>query len=740
MEIPHIGQNQRVLVICVKFRDIPSTRLPRAQDWVDLLNRQVTGFYNQSTFNKTSFTFETVQSGPSDGWFQLNWNHDSIAPGVTWQGFFVERDTQRTIDLVEQQAPSIDFSPYNRLLIITNSHTFYGSSPNAAFNLFRVNHGGEVLLIKNESGNRTMSYARAMTTCAVHEWQAGNVSNFDGAAFNIAHELGHNLGCRDHYDLTITGGRPDVITPWSLMGYTPDPLSYAPTHQLGWSKYDRAWLVSDDTNRSRIRVLGPPRGTSINERIILKPHETFLTDGTQLILVSFRESSFPLMGYAIENRQRLNGDDGIPETGVLISRVDATPGIFPNIVVQTNPRFPDDLNKAPLKLNDSFRDNLRNITITVEREISNDYEVRVQYPLPSDRRPNPIITPWRAPPWETPDIWFDSERNGWGTYRYTDGSGNPVGNGDAPWLNHDNRIYVRISNVGHGDAINVRVRVYYTVNPNIGNDPSAWNQIGTIVYPLIEPGRDAVDSIIWRPTVNTHTCIKAVIEESADYENNLNKEAQENIAIFETSRGSPWSPIHIKSQIHNPYSKPISVILNVANVPDDWTIELDSFQLNLDAHAQSDIDLSLYPSPPTDIPGDSPGESDKYKVGFVAKPRIEALVPFRDTFVLLGGIETWVHLVEKTTITCDSVEVTSDSVLVEGTIKPDVKESTIGVEIRSDEEKRDISFTLTESGGHYTAKFKRPSVGAWTAKAFFDGSDTASSAESNEREFVISQE
>ena len=37
-------------------------------------------------------------------------------------------------------------------------------------------------------------------------------------------------------------------------------------------------------------------------------------------------------------------------------------------------------------------------------------------------------------PWETPDIWLDSGKNSFGKYRYTDGAGNPVGQGDDAWL------------------------------------------------------------------------------------------------------------------------------------------------------------------------------------------------------------------------------------------------------------------------------------------------------------------
>ena len=76
-----------------------------------------------------------------------------------------------------------------------------------------------------------------------------------------------------------------------------------------------------------------------------------------------------------------------------------------------------------------------------------------------------MITPWGAPPYSTPDIWLDSERNGWDVYRYTDGAGNPTGQGDDAWVNHDNRVYVRVHNLGPGLATDVRVQVYINSPP-----------------------------------------------------------------------------------------------------------------------------------------------------------------------------------------------------------------------------------------------------------------------------------
>ena len=46
--VSHIGRDQKVLVICVKFSNLQATRIPSCQSWADLLNMQVTPFYERA--------------------------------------------------------------------------------------------------------------------------------------------------------------------------------------------------------------------------------------------------------------------------------------------------------------------------------------------------------------------------------------------------------------------------------------------------------------------------------------------------------------------------------------------------------------------------------------------------------------------------------------------------------------------------------------------------------------------
>lgn len=322
-----------------------------------------------------------------------------------------------------------------------------------------------------------------------------------------------------------------------------------------------------------------------------------------------------------------------------------------------------------------------------------------------------------------------------GIFRYRDPSNPHIGNGDDPWLNHVNRIYVRVRNSGPGDATNVRVRVYVSQPPSIGDARQNWTPIGTIVYPLIIGRSSAEDCILWTPTTSVHTCVKAEIQPLPEYIDMRDKIAQENISVIETSQSSPWKPVNIKTQIHNPFSKVLNVHIIVTNVPDGWAIELDSSHYELPANGSSEIDVGIYPSgSPTE---NNQQITDKYKVGFLAKPRVEAWIQYQDYFKLLGGVEAWVHLVDKTKITIDDVNVQSKLATVTGNVRVSqdglsMEDLDVAVEIRQKGEKKyEIFHTRTDGNGHFKTEIISPYLGPVSVQCFLDGTDTLSKAESN---------
>ncbi len=214
-----------------------------------------------------------------------------------------------------------------------------------------------------------------------------------------------------------------------------------------------------------------------------------------------------------------------------------------------------------------------------------------------------MITPWRAPPYTSPDIWVDSEKNGWGTYRYTDSAGNPSGQGDVAWVDHINRIYVRVYNLGPGLATNVRVQVTVSNPPRIGDVGPDLKPVGTILYPSIPASDSATGFVEWKPADNAHTGIRAVIEETPGELGTANHWSQTNVTLFETGNlldipiKGRLKPISLRIPVY--YSKnygKTAVFFNVHDIPKNWAVEIAPRQFMIKPGSSKWVKFSVYPS------------------------------------------------------------------------------------------------------------------------------------------------
>ena len=694
----HMGLNQRVLVVCVKWKDEATTRMASAQDWVNLLNGGVNTLYQRATYNLTSFKFETPSSGPAGGWYDL---------GYATKDYDFTKVAQDAVRLID---PNVDFSQYKRVLVITNWKGF-GGQGGGPWN-WTVGEGVEF----NELIDGVTVGRRAMTMSVVNEWDGVGGEGYDQGAAVIAHELGHQLGVPTHYaDLKFYPNLVrDVITPWDVMGLSPTM-----NHFLGWAKNERRWIPP---GTPRVHDVPLPTTVDVTDVVVLKPQEV-ASNGVQIIRVPLSNpGAGPFSGYVVENRKRTNGDENLPAEGVLITRVDENPNIILNCFVQDNPAALGDNNQAPLQVGQFFRDAGRGITIRADSKSGDDYVVRVERLTPPSAKTDPMIIPWGAPPWESADIWIDSEKNGWDVYRYTDAAGAPDGNGDDAWVKHDNRVYVRIRNIGPGAATNVRVQVFVNDPPGLGDAGPNWNYLGTILFPALSAGGVVQDFVLWNPQVDKHTCIKAVIEDDPSELLTTNNTAQENVANFETSASSPYKPVTLAMNVFNPFrDQTVPVRFHVRDVPRGWMYEVKPRQMVLGPGAAGRVALTIFPSgaktfaqpaggaavgpggagqPATGQgqgqgaghpghdgpaprgcgccccrgahgdgpqggggngggrPGDGGGGPGNFpdptgEPGFIGKPKIEALIPFADTWVPIGGVDMWTNLCKPTKLTCE---------------------------------------------------------------------------------------
>ncbi len=711
----HIGVNQRMLVICVRFSNQATTRLASASDWVTRLN-EVNTFYNRATYGMTTFRFETATGSavPNNGWFNLGYANTSFE-------FF--KSCQDAIDLID---PYVDFSNYDRVLVITNWPQFGGQGGGPWW--WEVDEGVEHNF---KEGSATVG-KRLMTMAVVNEWvhHSHGITTFDVAASVAAHEIGHQLGLRTHYHSFKWEGTTnrDSITPWGVMGLSPGM-----SHFMGWGKAERGWIPDWRTGGTRIRMVGPPTTANIDTTITLVPQETN-TGGVQLIgipLTAIVGTPPRFLGYVVENRQRINGDELLPSAGVLISLVDESPTIGPGrrCIVLDDPGSPGQLNLAPLEVGDSFVDSTHNLTVTVVSQSGNNYNVRVQYKLPPVKKADPMITPWTAPPWESVDIWIDSQKNGWGTYKYKNASGDPIGNGDDAWVDHDNRVYVRVRNIGEGVASNVRVKLYSNEPPGMGAAGSKWAYRGTIYFTSIAAKGSATGYFKWKPTVGQHTCLRAEIQNLPGELSTTNNVAQENVAHFETSSTSPYEPVDLTMQVRNPFpDEELPVHYFVDNIPEGWVVEVDPLNAVLRPDGEDWVTVTIYPSGTSDRPLPA-WLADTYVPGYVGKPRIEAQALYEDTYLPIGGVDLWTHLVRRTELSLDCDPGGTD-VWVGGTLSPAVAGAKIALEFTTDGTS-EVRFATTDSSGHYGGTFSLPFGGPWRVRAFYAGHGVYRSAESD---------
>ncbi len=582
---------------------------------------------------------------------------------------------------------------------------------------------------------------RLMTMAIVNEWtqHSHGITTYDVAAGVAAHEIGHQLEVRTHYHdfRWHPGYNRDSITPWCVMGGSPHR-----NHFIGWAKAERGWIPGwriGGPLYPRVKMIGPPSTSDIDTTVTLTPLEV-VAGGAQIIGIPLTSLGSPprFLGYVVENRQLMAGDGLIPSKGVLISLVDESPHIGPGrrCVVMDDSDHPGLLNEAPLEVGDSFSDVTHNLTITVVRAQANNYNVRIQYkPLPV-KKPDMMITPWNAPPWETPDIWIDSEKNGWSTFKYTDpGTGKPVGNGDDAWVDHVNRVWVRVHNIGQGVASNVRVRLLSNEPPGMGAAGAKWAYRGTVVFPSIIGGASVENWFKWKPTVGKHTCLKAVIEHLPGEVSTIDNLAQENVTHFETSSSSPYEPVALTIRVNNPFeTEPTRVRNHVRDIPEGWVVEIDPLDMVLPPGGHDWVTCTLWPSGTSERPLPGPLE-DLYQPGYVGKPKVEALAPYADTYIPIGGVDLWTHLVLRTQLSmqCDAG---GQQVYISGHLTPAQANTKIAIEFTA-YGTREVRFATTDQAGHYSGTFALTTAGPWRSQAFYMGDEMRASAQSGSCRFAL---
>ncbi len=574
----------------------------------------------------------------------------------------------------------------------------------------------------------------------------------DGKPGRMAHELSHFFASGDLYDGSAGA--------FDLMGFHDDRPLYS-----GYNQHLRGdWVDQSATGNVAKLQWGSP--ADLNQTFDLVSHgktEDPLGNGVQQII---RLRVTDGLWYFIEVRQRpdataglandfafdpsLPGGEATVQAGVLITK--AVEGNN-----QSNNRepmitlVPPETTPSPrlLGVGEVFTDPARTLRITVVSRLHDrpaTYRVRVEWGhLPAADPHGQFdlkITPWSPPPWETVDIWANSTKNDetapprvvFQNHEPGDET-KPIGNGDPPWVGHDNTLFARITNQGVVPTPDsVRVTFYVNTPPGIG-DNGTWAPFDTVVLPPLAANEVRVIQANrpWRPSVGEHTCVKVLIEPMTGEVTFDNNEAQENFGDFEAEGSSPYQAVELDVAVRNPYDQGVVMELQARGVPKDWMVALDHGALWLPPKGEKKLHAVLWTDRVPEWAQERPKDQGPPKAlisleGWVGRP-FDRLIP-------VGGVTTFVKAVRRVNVevsTRQKEPKRSEVLGVLGQVTPAVSGASIALHLTDASGKRAVKRAVTDANGHFEQTFgPELAVGSYRLQAFVLSNGGATQAESSE--------
>ena len=456
-----------------------------------------------------------------------------------------------------------------------------------------------------------------------HEF--GHQLQFAAALSMGGHWKGHPAGYHNGYDL-MDSCYPCGQAPYGLLGppFVNDNRGAFP-----------AWLGSP-----HVAIVPIPTGSPIGQTFVLPP----LTPGVTTPIVQAVKVPIDGQRYYMVNARARQGADTLPhpnyptttgiyDEGVQIELIDEAadpPVTFCSgggqgcvYRVTTGP-YPYPLWHPGQTLSDSAKQ----IDIRTLATVNGGYTVEIDRKVPSGV-PDLFITPWLTPPmntYETVDIWVDSSCNGYedqgGELRYGRlADGTVIGSGDDPCINHENRIYATVHNIGQIASSPTTV-VFEATQPLGVGVTGNWETVNSTPLPAVAPGASATVYVTWTPRATLspsdidnshfafHSCVRATITQDAGDVVTTNKTAQENIDYFESvvSRTPGRGPPIIRRSIslRNQYNdRPglefdphrMYTLRATSHLPQDWTSALNrgKSEVFLEPNATIQIPVDIAP-------------------------------------------------------------------------------------------------------------------------------------------------
>lgn len=728
-----------------------------ASEYVDILNKGVNGYYQKATFGQVYFNFELLASSRVNGWWAsahtlAEYNHEN--PSVK----------QEAVNIAYTQLGDKIFN-YERILVIYGiqgraGQTFAVHKPTPYY-AFPVNFAKDNLNVPDseESGYIPMIVSDV----------AEDVDD-DSLKTVVSHELAHQIGAVDQYYDSYVG-----MGTWDLMDVDWD------FHHFGaWTKLDRQWL-SWDTNTTKMpcdngtcaitTVLDPVETQGNNALLIPISHalsvgDLYAVDDLPEAASGQNVGISSFVGIMAECRMPINGDETIPEQGVLVTF--SNPWINYDLAGTVSEVLTNEINPyALLQPGETYYNAKYHITI-INMSQPSDTKCTVKAERNMIPLPDVYISQSPSPGggndlYRSIDIWNDINANGtevYPPYEKIFHASTMYGNVDVPEnlgdpisLTNYNFVHYMIHNGGDATAKNVRINVYvrqeinFTVKgSNCGADDEGFSmhsyalpiKIGTYNLPELKPGQSFSFNEHFKTTSNAPVEIEVEIEPVAGeintfnniaYETNNHVYGQEAISLADQP-GYNGMAVTLDPDCLNE----IPFIAQEMPGPDGETCE--GWDLSIEPATGL-----LKPGQPvqfnvTGVPakGAKPGETCRVQICALASLSGDTLAPIACT-------DFEARVVDPSSLTCSIANQYIDLgqvVQVTGVLDPKIAD-TIGLTYTPPTGDLISQNTETAANGAYTDSFTPTMPGVWTLSASWVGDETHGPTDSPVCRFVVGE-
>ncbi|MHA2229382.1 MAG: M6 family metalloprotease domain-containing protein [Candidatus Thorarchaeota archaeon] len=340
---------QTLIVLLVYFSDLSYKE--SVSTFNSLIFENVSDYYQEISYGQSSITGTVAgwyNLGNSRAYYGADGDTSGVIDDVDDDG---DNDSWRLVDdAIAVADPVVDFSSYGHIMVV---HAGNGQESSGA--------SDDIWSVRWSWPGHFRTDEKTFDSCSiVPETQGGNVDRCIGV---IAHEFGHDIGLPDLYHYGKSGS-DDLVGIWGLMAsgsWGGSPSGTKPTHMTAYSKLMLDWYTDSEVYDLVSGTFEGSLTASSNQ-----------TSGLRVIRYNVTSDYY----YLVEARYRSGYDEGLSQSGILITRVDTTKGSGQGIV-QVRSDWIYDLSTGSWTPGEEFVDEVSGFAVLILSQEGTSFRVRV---------------------------------------------------------------------------------------------------------------------------------------------------------------------------------------------------------------------------------------------------------------------------------------------------------------------------------------------------------------------------